>query len=170
MMLYATADKSAVTITKDGYIEFFIKDTGHTSSTTERASGVALRLYNGSSATKVDGYKDVNAYNGSQDYNAEYRVDAGNGWSCYKLPLTLFGTEGASFDRIRFLANAAFDGGEIMYLDGLRIVVASTSDEADDVSDGEDTILSSSAVATQEQDTASADIKNNELYIYKETV
>jgi hypothetical protein len=126
MFLYVSLDHSALTITADGYIEFFIKDTGHTSDATTRASGVNLVLYKDSS-NKVDGFSaNVSAY---KTHNNEYRTDAGNGWSYYKIPLTLFGSVGASFDRIRFAANVAFDDGEIMYLDGLRVVVKNTTTE-----------------------------------------
>jgi hypothetical protein len=55
--------------------------------------------------------------------------------SSITLLISLFGTEGASFDRIRLSANVTFNDSEVMYLDGLRVVGAGTStssDEADD--------------------------------------
>jgi hypothetical protein len=162
IFFYATLGHSSLTITKDGYIEFFIKDMWHTSDKTERASGVNLVLFK-DAKNKVNGFKNnVSAY---KTHNNEYRTDAGNGWSYYKLPLTLFGTEGASFDRIRIAANVTFDVSEIMYLDGLRVVTGATA-EADDTSDTEEnTILSTTATAIQAQDIALTDTKNNELYI-----
>ncbi len=121
MMFYAKADKSTVTVEDDCYIEFFIKNVGHTSSSSPRASGIVIRLYNGSNSTKADGANDVKAY---KDYGAEYRTDAGNGWSYYKIPLSALASSGASFDRIRISANSAFDAGEAMYIDGLRVFKA----------------------------------------------
>ena len=121
MMFYAKEDKSTVTVEDDCYIEFFIKNVGHTSSSSPRASGIVIRLYNGSNSTKADGANDVKAY---KDYGAEYRTDAGNGWSYYKIPLSALASSGASFDRIRISANSAFDAGEAMYIDGLRVFKA----------------------------------------------
>ena len=133
-MWYANGECTALTIVEKGYIEFFIKDVGHTSSEQARANGVTLRLYNGDNSTKVDGVQDVKAY---KDYNAEYRTDAGNGWSYYKLPLSLFGAAGATFDRIRFAVNMAFDENEVMYLDGMRVVLP-TDEGSEEPDEGEE--------------------------------
>ena len=126
MFLYVKEDHSSLTVSENGYVEFFIKDVGHTSSSENLASGVYIRLYNGSKDVKVDGSQDVKAY---KSYNAENRTDAGNGWSRYVLPLTLFGTNGASFNLIRIYTNVAFDSDEVMYLEGLRIVVPEGGNE-----------------------------------------
>lgn len=124
-MFFVNAEKTPITITADGYIELYIKDVGHTSDSTALASGIILRLYNGSDSTKVDGVQDVKLY---KSYNAENRTDAGNGWYYYRIPLSALGTVGATFDRIRFATNVDFDADEVMYIDGMRVVLGQTEE------------------------------------------
>ena len=128
-------------ITADGYIEYFLKNVGHVPTGEETVNGGFVQLYKSDLKTKVG--SEIKVYKG---YNLDCATDAGNGWYCWRLPLSLFEAEsGATFGAFRFKLYAAMNEGEYLYFDGINVVAGTTTEPTEPTEPTDPTTVDHSA-------------------------